>query len=548
MSLKQSVAWSERLFLNNLTRVKLILLASLFITLSCNFSFFAHFSQEYVLGDNLVFVVVLGLIIFALITLLISIVQLLLPVKWAVTLVLLISVITAYFSDEFGVIIDIEMIRNSLQTDVAEAADLFTLSLLWRLLLLVALPVAMVAWLPLTKPSLQANWLVKLKSSAVLILVSVVLVALCVAAFSAQFSSFIREHKKLRYYINPIQALYSGGRYLTAQIRADRDTSYSLLSYYSEVPKTDPKRELIIMVVGETARADHFALNGYARPTTPLLSQEKNLINYPDISSCGTSTAISVPCMFSLAGREDFDIDSAAYTENAFDIIAKAGVSVLWRDNNSDSKGVAVRQAYEEFKSPDVNPVCDDECRDVGMLNGLQDYIDQQPHDILIVLHQMGSHGPAYYKRYPQEFEKFAPTCKTAELSNCSDEEIINAYDNTILYTDYFLSQVITLLKGNTQKFQTSMLYASDHGESLGENGLYLHGLPYAFAPDSQTHVPLIFWTDNASDIDIEATREQSQVANSHDAISKTLITLFEIESDVKFSLTPDLLKFKQDH
>lgn len=535
---------TERLFSGQLTRAMLIVLASMFITLSCNLSFFSHFSQEYVLSDNLAFAIILGLIIFGLTTILISILQFILPVKWVIALILLISVISAYFSDKYGVIIDIEMIRNSIQTDVAEAGDLFTLNLLWRLLLLVALPIAIMAWLPLKKPT--KKWLTKFKTSASLMLASCVLIALCVGTFSAQFTSFIREHKKLRYYVNPIQPLNSGIKYYAAQFRTDRNSSFTLLADYSEVPTTDPRRELIIMVVGETARADHFALNGYSRATNPLLSQEQNLINYPNISSCGTSTAISVPCMFSLSTQADFDVDSAPYTENAFDIIAKADVSVLWRDNNSDSKGVAVRQAYEEFKSSDVNSVCDEECRDEGMLSGLQAYIDQQPHDILIVLHQMGSHGPAYYKRYPPEFEKFTPVCKTAELSNCSDEEIINAYDNSILYTDYFLSKVIALLKTNTQKFQTSMLYVSDHGESLGENGLYLHGLPYAFAPDTQTHVPIIFWTDPSSDIDINATRKQSQVTNSHDAVSKTLITLFEIESDVTFGDTPDLLKFKQ--
>ena len=115
----------------------------------------------------------------------------------------------------------------------------------------------------------------------------------------------------------------------------------------------------------------------------------------------------------------------------------------------------------------------------------------------------MGNHGPAYFKRYPKEFEKFKPACQTAELSECSDEEIGNAYDNAILYTDYFLSQVVQLLKQNEQKFEASMLYISDHGESLGENNLYLHGMPYMLAPSEQTDVPVIVWAGKTSDIDI---------------------------------------------
>ncbi len=107
----------------------------------------------------------------------------------------------------------------------------------------------------------------------------------------------------------------------------------------------------------------------------------------------------------------------------------------------------------------------------------------------------MGSHGPAYYKRYPKAFEKFTPTCKTNQFSKCSNEMINNAYDNTIVYTDYFLSQVIALLKKN-QTHQSAVLYMSDHGESLGEKGLYLHGMPYFIAPKEQTHVPSIAWFD----------------------------------------------------
>jgi len=114
--------------------------------------------------------------------------------------------------------------------------------------------------------------------------------------------------------------------------------------------------------------------------------------------------------------------------------------------------------------------------------------------DILIVLHQMGNHGPAYYKRYPTSFEKFKPTCRTNELNKCSNEEINNAYENAVLYTDYFLYQIIQLLKHNDGRFETAMIYMSDHCESLGEKGLYLHGLPYVIAPDNQKHIAAIFW------------------------------------------------------
>ena len=166
------------------------------------------------------------------------------------------------------------------------------------------------------------------------------------------------------------------------------------------------------------------------------------------------------------------------------------------------------------------------------MLEGLQEYIDQQTGDVLIVLHMMGSHGPAYFERYPREFAKFQPECKTLELSECSLEEIRNAYDNTILYTDYFLSNIIKLLKNNVDKYEPVMFYISDHGESLGENGLYLHGLPYLIAPDTQKKVAMLVWGANESDLDLERTRATSGKSYTHDSIASTLLELFEIETD----------------
>jgi len=249
--------------------------------------------------------------------------------------------------------------------------------------------------------------------------------------------------------------------------------------------------------------------------------------------------------MFSHEGREGFDRERSYYKENSLDLLSRAGVSVLWRDNNSSSKGVARRITYEDYQTPEKNPDCDIECRDTGMLDGLQEYIDDQKGDVLIVLHSMGSHGPAYFKRYPKEFEKFTPACNTLELAQCSDEEINNAYDNTIVYTDYFLSKVIELLKRNTPKYETTMFYISDHGESLGESGLYLHGMPYMIAPDTQTHVPLIIWASDSSDIDIKKSIALKDIKNSHDAVSNLLIELFEIHTDLDKPTTPPLVYCK---
>ena len=295
---------------------------------------------------------------------------------------------------------------------------------------------------------------------------------------------------------------------------------------------------MIILVIGETARADRFSLNGYSKETNPLLKKE-DLVSFTNMSSCGTSTAHSVPCMFSIFPKDDYSYKKGASTKNVLDVLKNTqDVAILWRDNNSDSKGVALRVDYEDYRSPNKNTICnEDECRDEGMLVGLEDYIEKnKDKDILIVLHQMGNHGPAYYKRYPKEFEKFTPVCKTNQLQNCTKEEISNAYDNAILYTDYFLSKTINFLKKYSNTHETAMLYVSDHGESLGENGIYLHGMPYAIAPKEQTHVASVIWLGEGQmeyEYDRSKIKANKDKEYSHDNLFDTLLGMFEVETEV---------------
>jgi lipid A ethanolaminephosphotransferase len=249
--------------------------------------------------------------------------------------------------------------------------------------------------------------------------------------------------------------------------------------------------------------------------------------------------------MFSYLERNNYSDKKAKSTENILDVLARGGVKVLWRDNNSSSKGVADRVLYQNYRSPATNTMCDGECRDEGMLVGLQDFIDQQEAgDILIVLHQMGNHGPAYSKRYPEAFEKFTPVCRTNQLEECQQEEIGNAYDNAILYTDYFLKQTIELLKENDGKFQPALIYMSDHGESLGENGLYLHGMPYFMAPDTQKHVGALMWFGESVKPYINAELIKKTVDNdfSHDYLFHTLLGFMQVQTSI-YEEQKDILK-----
>lgn len=509
---------------------RVIVGVSLFWVAFANLSFFRQVAEIYPLSlSTIAPVASLGVVLWGASILLLT----LLTNRWIfkpmLAIVLILGASVAYFADTYDIVVDTHMITNVLQTNVNEASDLLSWQMLGYILVLGILPSWVVFRLNVVYPSIPKQLIEDAKTIGVVLAV----VAVILLAFSKFYTSFFREHKPLRYYANPPFCLYSMGKF-TKQCFSHPYTGLKLLGQDARIPPTDHERELIILVVGEAARWDHFSLNGYARETNPLLKKE-DIINFTQVSSCGTETAVSVPCMFSSFGREGYDKDKAEHTEDLLDVLQHAGVNVLWRDNNSDSKGVAVRAPYEDFKTPAKNTVCQDgECRDEGMLVGLQEYIDAHPKgDIVIVLHQMGNHGPAYYKRYPVSFEKFKPVCKSNQLEQCSQQEITNAYDNAILYTDAFLSKVISLLKRNDPKFETAMFYVSDHGESLGEKGLYLHGFPYAIAPEAQKHVPAIMWFGKNFAIDKQGVKAKSNQPFSHDNYFHTVLSFVEVNSSV---------------
>ncbi len=526
------------------TSFHLIILASLYITITSNLGFFSSTLNVYPFAENAAFVVSLAITLLAAIVLFISFFSILLSVRVATTIFLLVAATSSYFVDQFGTIIDDDMIRNTMETNVSEAGDLLSIGFVLRVFLLAVIPVIILWLLPYEKKNAikDKSMILGLGTSALAIMLLMVFV------FSEHYASFFREHKQLRYYTNPTYPIFSAGKYAVGLVKGKQLDDYVRLTEEADIPENDIEKELVIIVVGETARAGNFSLNGYERKTNPLLEKEKSLVSYDNFTSCGTSTTISVPCMFSFSDRKSFDVNRSRQTQNVLDVLALAGVSILWRDNNSDSKGVAERLNYQSFRAPETNTICDPECRDVGMLVGLQEYIDRQEKDVLIVLHQMGSHGPAYYKRYPKSFEKFKPVCESNELSECTRDEIVNAYDNTILYTDYFLSEVIKLLKSNDQKYETSMLYISDHGESLGENGLYLHGMPYFMAPKEQVSVPFIAWIGGSSDLDYGEIEKIASIENNHDAFAQAILAAFEVKTDLVTGDDTELLKSKNQH
>jgi len=523
---------------------KLILFISLLFVLFYNYTFFKNTLVFYpAISENIGFLLSLAVVLFAATSLVLTLFSSKWTTKPLIIIILLISSQTSYFMNTYHVIIDDTMIRNTFQTDMKESMDLFSIQQLIYLLVLGIIPSYFVYTIPLDYRGKGREFLSRIKQVGLLSLI----ILLTLFIFSKNYASFFREHKPLRYSVNPTFWIYSLGNYMSKTFSAaDQEVTPSGLDAkvnkkHSQLPK------LVIMVVGEAVRADHLSFNGYERETTPLLKKE-DIINFPNLFSCGTSTAVSVPCMFSKYGRENYSYKKGIQNENVLDVLNHTNeISVLWLENNSDSKGVAIRVPYKWYKNTFYNTKCyEDECRDEGMLVGLDKFIQEQRNkDILIVLHQMGNHGPAYYKRYPKAFEKYTPTCQTNQLEQCTQEEISNAYDNAILFTDDFLSQTIQLLKEHNTTHQTAMIYMSDHGESLGENGLYLHGMPYFMAPDAQKNVAALMWFDASLRKTLNIQNLNSDAAYSHDNLFHTLLGLFEVETEV-YQKELDILNIKK--
>jgi len=511
-----------------MTQNRLILLVSTFLILVGNLSFFQNTLTIYPpTAENMGFLLSLFVLLVALNSFLFA----LFSVKWLLKplliIVLIISSLTAYFMDSYHIVIDTGMIRNTLQTNLNESLDLISFKILGYFLFLGLLPSYLVYKITITSQTFKQA----LISRAVLLFTSALLMAGSMYLYSKHYTSFVREHKPLRYSVNPDYWIYSIVKYVKKNYL---NTPIVLQPVGRDAKIPDHlKPKLIIMVVGEATRADHWGLNGYTPDTTPQL-KSKNVINFPTLYSCDTATAKSVPCMFSKFGRKDFDHRKGVGYENVLDILHHTGkVSLLWRDNNSDSKGVALRIPYEDYRTSEHNTICEGgECRDEGMLVGLDRYIaDQNGSHILITLHQMGNHGPAYYKRYPKQYAEFSPVCSTNQLEKCTQQEISHAYDNAVLHTDGFLTETIALLKQYQNSYDVGLIYMADHGESLGENGVYLHGIPYFMAPEAQKHVAGIMWF--ADQPRTEQLKQRADKPYSHDNLFHTLLGIFEVETTV---------------
>lgn len=455
--------------------------------------------------------------------------------RWITKPVLISSVILSalifYATTTYGIVFDYGMVQNTVETDTAEVFSYINLYSLAFFAFFGLIPSLIIYSIELTYQPFLKELLSRLK----LLSVSLVVIFVIVGVFYSNYASVGRNNRDLVNYITPYKMYDSSYKFIRNHYFY-RPLDFKIIDTSPSIVRSSNKKHITVMVLGETARSQSFSLNGYNKPTNQY-TERIGVVSFSNMSSCGTATAVSVPCMFSRLNKSSYNKRIATAQQNVIDIVHLAGADVLWLSNNNGScKGVCKRIKTNKIPTDTSNSLCDGEyCFDEALLNPFKDKLNHLTHkNTLIILHMIGSHGPTYFKRYPIEKRLFLPDCQRSDIQNCTKEQLINSYDNTIAYTDYVLSKIISELNKLAQEkeIETSMLYISDHGESLGEKGIYLHGLPYAFAPEEQTHIPMIYWSDNQqTDFDLSCLNSMANTPMTHDNVFDLLLSVMSVKT-----------------
>ncbi len=519
-----------------LSSESLIVLVSLFLLLISNASFWRQLAL-FLGGLSVAWVNYLSvaIFVFAIFNVLFLVLAPRVLLKPVLVIFILIAASASYFIDHYGAVIDHHALQSALETDARESAEWLSFTMLKHLFFFGLIPSVITIWLFEIK---QLNYREAIFRRFFSILGFTALAVLVVGFNQQLFSSLARNHPELRDVLNPINSINAARAYLKKSVASE---SVAMLSVGADTElglgykNHKSKPVVLILVVGESARASSFGILGYPRDTTPEL-KKLPITAFSEVDSCGTNTATSVPCMFSNLGRARYTEKRANAQENLLDLAKRAGFSVEWIDNNTGSKKVAKRITETSLALGNDAELCSTgSCYDQVLLDALASRLTKIDSNTILVLHQLGSHGPAYYQRTPESFVRFKPICRTVELQNCSRESVLNSYDNSIFYTDYILSQMIEELI-QKDAFDSALLYVSDHGESTGEHGYYLHGAPYVIAPTEQTKVPMLLWTSNSfnsrMNLSPSCVASAAKRSTSHDAIFPMILNLLDLKTE----------------
>ncbi|CAJ1859280.1 phosphoethanolamine--lipid A transferase [Aeromonas veronii] len=451
------------------------------------------------------------------------------------TVLILTGSIVSYAMLKYGVIFDAGMIQNIVETNSGEAGAYLNGSVALWFLLTGLLPVLVLWSLRIRYP---ARWYQGLALRAGALAISLLFIGGVASLYYQDYASVGRNNKSLAKEIVPanyVHGLYKYGR----DVLFATPIPYQQLGTDARVVARGSKPTLMFLVVGETARSQNYSLNGYGKATNSFTAKEQGVVSFRNVRSCGTATAVSVPCMFSNLTRRGYDDQLASSRDGLLDVLQHAGVSVLWKENDGGCKGVCRNVPTIEILPKSYPALCQGEsCYDEVLLEGLDQQIAGMKGNKLVAFHLMGSHGPTYFRRYPASERVFMPDCPRSDIENCSNEELVNTYDNTIRYTDKVVGLLIDKLKSLESQYDVGLVYLSDHGESLGAMGLYLHGTPYKFAPDDQTRVPLLTWfspqlqADRQLDMGCLAAEASSQ-RFSHDNLFHSMLGIMDVQTRV---------------
>jgi lipid A ethanolaminephosphotransferase len=457
--------------------------------------------------------------------------------KPVLVFITLLSSVTSYYQDELGATIDRDMIQNVMQTTFNEAHHLVTAQFVTHVALFGVLPAVAILWVKVRR---RGIW----RDTAAWAGMATLSVALFLSLLYSDFKSYsavIRERKDIVEASQPFAPIKGMLRYAKLQMK---NANLVVEPLGADAVKGErlaglEKPMLTVVFAGETARAMNFGVNGYPRDTTPeTAAPEREILNFSQVESCGTATAVSLPCMFSKLTQAEYSDTKAKSQENLLDVLVHAGVKVEWYDANTGDQSIAKRIGWSPITADMYPASCEaGECTDGAFLTLLQSKIDTITEDTVLVFHMIGSHGPAYFMRYPESYRKFTPDCRTPEFAKCTNEEIRNAYDNTIAFTDHILASSVDILSAAQNRVTPALFYVSDHGESLGENGLYLHGAPRFMAPEQQYKVPMMMWFSKSyraqMGLDQTCVAHKHQDALSQDNMFSTLLGIVDIKSDV---------------
>ena len=397
--------------------------------------------------------------------------------KFLLVLFFVVNAIVVYFVNTYSVIIDEGMIGNVLNTKYSESSSFFSYKLVLYLILFGIIPSLYIIKARIIK--------IPLRQFLKTISLTLLFILLLVFANASNWLWIDKNSKTLGGLAMPWSYSVNISLFYTHQYQKNKK---EILLPNASIK--DNQKSIVVLVIGESARKQNFSLYGYSKNTNPLLSKTPNVFHF-DANSSATYTTAGVKSILEYK-------DTGDLYEILPNYLYRNNVDVIWRTTNWGEPPVHIKNYQDrEFLTPSCKG---EQCNyDEILLSGLKEQIvASTKNKILVVLHTSTSHGPTYSRKYPPQFEIFSPVCNSVELGKCSHNELINAYDNTIVYTDYFLSKVIEDLK-DLREFHSTMIFVSDHGESLGEKNLYMHGLPLSIAPKEQYEIPFIVWLSDGS-------------------------------------------------